>query len=84
MPAETMSAEQARAVLAEAAYSPERGTRHYPDDQRALVKAALLRVERERDELAAMERGRQERAQLARLVQASKSSPKPKPAKGQE
>lgn len=77
MPTEMMSPEQARAVLAEAEHDPAKGTRHYPDDQRALVKAALARLEIERGEQAAAERARQERERLQRLVAASKSTPKP-------
>ena len=84
MGAESMSAEQARAVLVEAEYAQERGTRHYPDDQRAIVKAALARLDVERTEHAAAEVARAERERMARIVAASKSSPKPKPAKGQE
>jgi hypothetical protein len=85
MGTEAMSPEQARAVLAEAEYTQARGTRHYPDEQRAIVKAALSRLERERAENAAAEAARQQREQLARLVKASTSTTaKAKPAKGQE
>lgn len=63
-----MNADQARKVLAECEYDPAKGTRHYAEPQRQVVKEAVHVLEAERVEQDRQAKARAHKEQLQRLA----------------